>query len=276
MFFSSIFLTLFLSIVVGSFVIATVAKNGILNWGLLVGAGVSLFLLLFFGRLLFYAWYFSAYIKRYYYDCNDRFVIIQKGVFSPTEIHVQYEKIQDVYVDQDVFDRLLGLYDVHIANATVTSGIEAHIDGVDQPTAEALKNLLLAKIAARTQLPASPPAAQMTSPVAVQVNQPVPPADVSIKTFPLEPKWVAYSIVSSVFSSFFVSIFLYIFFVQAIVLAMVAKGVSSTIEYVVLGFVIVYLIVFTFAVVSTFVWRGNFWWEFAPEFITRRQGFINR
>ena len=59
----------------------------------------------------------------------------------PAQIHVQYGKIQDVYVDQDLLDRILGIYDVHISSATYSSGIEAHIDGVDKVGAEGLKNL---------------------------------------------------------------------------------------------------------------------------------------
>ncbi len=90
--------------------------------------------------------YYTVYINRYYYDGEDDFLTIKKGVFAPTEIHVQYQRIQDVYVDQDILDRILGIYDVHIASATITSGIEAHIDGVDKQVAESLKNFILAKI----------------------------------------------------------------------------------------------------------------------------------
>ncbi|MDE2116936.1 MAG: hypothetical protein KGI79_03615, partial [Patescibacteria group bacterium] len=42
------------------------------------------------------ALYISAYIKRYYYSADEDFITIKKGVFAPTEIHVQYRKIQDV------------------------------------------------------------------------------------------------------------------------------------------------------------------------------------
>ena len=55
------------------------------------------------------AWYISAYIKSYYYSDDEGFITIRKGVFTPTEIHVQYGRIQDVYVDQDLFDRMFGL-----------------------------------------------------------------------------------------------------------------------------------------------------------------------
>ena len=93
-----------------------------------------------------YGIYVSAYIKRYYYDATDSYVTIKKGVFAPAEIHVQYAKIQDVYVDQDILDKIMGLYDVHLASATIASGIEAHVDGVDKNGADGLKNLLLQKL----------------------------------------------------------------------------------------------------------------------------------
>jgi membrane protein YdbS with pleckstrin-like domain len=96
--------------------------------------------------LAIYAIYVHYYIKTYYYADDGNFITIKKGVFAPAEIHVQYLKIQDVYVDQDILDRIMGLYDVHISSATYTSGIEAHIDGVEKMAADGLKELLLGKI----------------------------------------------------------------------------------------------------------------------------------
>lgn len=93
-----------------------------------------------------YGWYIKYYIKTYFYEDEQDFLTIRKGVIMPAQIHVQYGKIQDVYVDQDLLDRILGIYDVHISSATYSSGIEAHIDGVDKAGAEGLKNLLLHKI----------------------------------------------------------------------------------------------------------------------------------
>lgn len=93
-----------------------------------------------------YGLYVHFYIRMYYYSDDNEFLTIKKGVFAPTEIHVQYMKIQDVYVDQDILDRIMGLYDVHISSATYTSGIEAHIDGVEKKEADGLKHLLLGKI----------------------------------------------------------------------------------------------------------------------------------
>jgi putative membrane protein len=79
----------------------------------------------------------------YFYDLNENFIVIKKGVFTPKEINVPYERVQDIYVDQDIFDRLFGLYDVHISSATISSGMAAHIDGVEKIAADGLKDFLL-------------------------------------------------------------------------------------------------------------------------------------
>jgi putative membrane protein len=90
--------------------------------------------------------YQRAYIKRYYYNVTDKLLIIRKGVFAKQEITVPFERIQDVYVDQDLFDTLFGLYDVHISTATATSVVRAHIDGLEKQAAEEIRTLILSKI----------------------------------------------------------------------------------------------------------------------------------
>ena len=139
-------LGLFGGMFVQFFTITASTNNGLIQPINFITTDFGAFLILLIVSIIIYSLYYQAYINRYYYDCGPDFITIKKGVFAPSEIHVQYQKIQDVYVDQDIFDRMFGLYDVHIASATVTSGIEAHIDGVDADVAENLKNILLGKI----------------------------------------------------------------------------------------------------------------------------------
>lgn len=96
-------------------------------------------LLVFIAEYFFQRWYFAVY----FYDLTDDFITIKKGPITPKEINVPYERIQDVYVDQDLFDRIFGIYDVHISSATFMSGAEAHIDGVEKESAQELRNLIL-------------------------------------------------------------------------------------------------------------------------------------
>lgn len=90
--------------------------------------------------------YQKLYFESYFYDLTEDFIIFRKGVVTPHEITIPYERIQDVYVDQDLFDRFFNIYDVHLSTATYTSGIAAHIDGVEKPAADGLRSLLLQTI----------------------------------------------------------------------------------------------------------------------------------
>lgn len=91
---------------------------------------------------LYQFWYY----KTYFYDLTDSFVVIKKNPITPQEISIPYGRIQDVYVDQDILDRVFGLYDVHLSSATIASGYIAHIDGVEKAISEGLKTTLLEKV----------------------------------------------------------------------------------------------------------------------------------
>ncbi len=101
------------------------------------------FFMIFYALVYFYeTWYY----KNYFYDLTDDYVIIKKGPIAPQEITIPYDRIQDVYLDQDLLDRVLGLYDVHLSTATVVSGMRAHIDGVDRNAAHGLREIILKKM----------------------------------------------------------------------------------------------------------------------------------
>jgi len=91
---------------------------------------------------IIYQW---LYFRYYFYDITDKEIIIRKGVVSRNEVIVPFSKIQDVYVDQDFFDRLFGLYDVHLSTAAIGSYLMAHIDGVNVSNSQALKEMLIEK-----------------------------------------------------------------------------------------------------------------------------------
>jgi membrane protein YdbS with pleckstrin-like domain len=106
----------------------------------MVAVGIIVLYVIIFSLVYGYQnWYFSTY----FYDLNNDYVVIKKGAITPCEITVPYERIQDVYVDQDIWDRIMGLYDVHISSATASSGLSAHIDGVEKNAADGLRKLLL-------------------------------------------------------------------------------------------------------------------------------------
>lgn len=91
------------------------------------------------------------YFRSYFYDVDDRNVIIRKGVVSKRELTLPLSKITDVSVDQDVFDVFLGLYDLHLSTPTVESGKFAHIDGLNKQGAKSLRALILDRIHEKSQ-----------------------------------------------------------------------------------------------------------------------------
>lgn len=106
---------------------------------------LTIFIIFFFLMILdflYQYWYFIVY----YYNLTTDFIKIKKGIITPREITIPYERIQDVYLDQDLLDRILAIYDVHVSTATISSGYEAHIDGLEKENAEKLRDLILYKI----------------------------------------------------------------------------------------------------------------------------------
>jgi len=123
----------------------------IFGWGVFAGMGLLIPALLALGVLFLILsavnyWYQTAYYSSCYYDIRQRFLVIKKGVFMPRETVLPFEKLQDVYIDQDIYDRMFGIWDLHVSTATLMSGAEAHIDGVSLQNGEAMKEILLEKI----------------------------------------------------------------------------------------------------------------------------------
>jgi uncharacterized membrane protein YdbT with pleckstrin-like domain len=87
--------------------------------------------------------YQVLYFIRYFYDIQGSNIVIRKGVLTRREITLPFSRITDVYVDQDFFDVLFGLYDVHISTPTQQSGLFAHIDGVNRQGSARLRQLIL-------------------------------------------------------------------------------------------------------------------------------------
>lgn len=90
--------------------------------------------------------YQLLYFLTYFYDMDDNNFIVRKGVIAKREITIPFNKVTDVYVDQDMLDVMLGLYNVHISTPTVESGQFAHIDGLNRRGAVELRRLVLNRI----------------------------------------------------------------------------------------------------------------------------------
>lgn len=78
------------------------------------------------------------YYKLYYYNFEDGGAEIRKGVISRATGHVRYERLQNIYLDQDVLDRIFGLYNIHYETAGEVSGFYSHVDGLNKENADKL------------------------------------------------------------------------------------------------------------------------------------------
>ena len=91
-------------------------------------------------------WYESEYFRKYFYDLTEEGILTRKGVFSTHAAIVPPNKVQDIYLDQDLLDRIFGLWDLHVSSATETSGAEAHIDGIGFESANGLRQTLMSAL----------------------------------------------------------------------------------------------------------------------------------
>jgi len=140
----TLFTTLFLIVFFSIFISTAFGK--LVNIWTLVPTIITVFIIAVLIIVVISYFYQVAYFKRYYYNIEKDVLVIKKGVFTPQETSLPYKKINDVYVDMDLLDRLFGLRDVHVATASDISSWIAHIDGVNPENAEKLKKLILGKI----------------------------------------------------------------------------------------------------------------------------------
>ena len=104
----------------------------------------STILLVLFAAAVYERYYFSSY----FYDLTDHYLIIKKDPVLPREIVVPYERIVSVELARDLFDRMLGLWDLHINTKTSPHlGMQAHVDGLAKEAANGLKAAVEAKMA---------------------------------------------------------------------------------------------------------------------------------
>ncbi|MFA6158158.1 MAG: PH domain-containing protein [Candidatus Paceibacterota bacterium] len=266
-------IALFVYIALGpvAFSMGAFLKENILGGLLSIAGSISLTLVVPFCIVLgIYALYVRSYIRRYLYAGEDMYLTIQKGVFTPSEIHVQYQKVQDVYVDQDILDRVFGIYDVHIASATAASGIEAHIDGVDKEAAEGLKRFLFDKFA-RPQQGGAQPAQTMAAPTPASASAPFSISEkISSVVYPLSGTWVTLQIFTRVIGS------LALLALLAIPLSTVVAGFVSLYPVQMLFALVAFaVLVLAFHLIGFFLWKSNYSFDFTPEHIYFKSGVLS-
>ena len=237
------------------------------SFALSLVAGCVMFILCFAVLMSLYLVYVRFYIKSYFYDANDSFITIKKGVFTPKEIHLQFSKIQDVYVDQDLIDRVLGIYDVHISSATFSSGLEAHIDGVDKATADKLRDFILHKITAgENSKPV--PVQESISNTTPNISGESALKDVSKQTYPFKKTFILSEAIKQFFGT--IGIMLALAFFAFVRLSKSFEGKSFS--YLFSIFVFSTIVVFLCRMLYFFVWLHNYSFSFANQFIVMKRG----
>ena len=58
----------------------------------------------------------------FHYSIDERFLTLRQGILSKQERHIPYGVIQNIFVKQDLFDRILGLASLTIENASQGAG----------------------------------------------------------------------------------------------------------------------------------------------------------
>jgi uncharacterized membrane protein YdbT with pleckstrin-like domain len=153
----------------------------------------------------------------------------------------------------------------------MTSGIEAHIDGVNKQNAEAIKDFLLGKV---SNNPAAP---MQAAPAQNQPLQNQKPADfkldkkISSETYPISEKWMISVAISSFFVSLVGPIFLIAFVAQLSKLSIFFSAGSLL-----LFFIAAFLIIDFLLMISNIIWKKNYYFEFLPDYILLRTGILSR
>ncbi len=203
-----------------------------------------------FAALFFFALYLIVvliyeyyYYKLYYYRFDESAAEIRKGVISRATGHIRYDRLQNIYVDQDWLDRLFGLYDIHYETAGQASGFYSHVDGLPKDRADKLV-AFLNEHAGRPAGPVAPPvsaAPTLTSPPAVNG-----PTEISSREYPISPLHIWLSAISLTFMFSFMSLFFLSIFA-------------------IIGLPIIAPIIFVLSYWYASVWYRNFSFRFGPE-----------
>ncbi len=166
----------------------------------------------------------------------------------------------------------MGLYDVHIASATATSGMEAHIDGVDAAGAEGLKKFFLDKLSngGRNNAAATTGGDAELVPKVPTINL---IEEISNKIYPLKGKWIALKLVNRIISPFV--------YWAALMFFLFAKsnGDADFFSFSISTYILLYLIASILSAIihsiAFMIWTKNYTFNFTKENIYFRQGVIS-
>jgi len=242
--------------------------NQIFSWAQLIVVGLVILI------PLCNVIYQYLYYKFYYYNFSDEVGEIRKGVVAQATGHVYYNRIQNIYVDQDIWDRVFRLYDVHYETAGDSSSFYSHVDGLNKENSGKLLQFLLekAKNTPGHQQNSNNPAPVPVNPVTMSTPTPsvnsASASDISKATMPISPKYASIMAAVITFSIIFLSIFISggTFFI--IIFENPVVGISI--------FLISSLLIYFFTNLYTKAWVKNYDFVFDNEKGTISSGVFSR
>lgn len=83
---------------------------------------IDFYMVFIIGFIPFYILY--AYLRKitFHYSIENQFLTLRQGILSKQQRHIPYGVIQNVFVKQDLFDRLFGLASLILENASMGAG----------------------------------------------------------------------------------------------------------------------------------------------------------
>lgn len=82
----------------------------------------SLYLVIIAVFIPFYIAYAALRRATFHYAIDTKFLNLQQGILNKQQRHIPYGVIQNVFVKQDLFDRLFGLASLALENASMGAG----------------------------------------------------------------------------------------------------------------------------------------------------------
>lgn len=224
--------------------------------------------------------YEYLYYRLYYYNFEEEHAEITKGIIARSTGHIKYERIQNVYVDQDFWDRIFGLYDVHYETAGEKSASYLHVDGLNKMNANKLVEFLNQKTKGRIDSNQDIPSADSSSSALVEESAPINSQSDSLPisrlNCPLSNAWL----IGISLYIFIVVAALFIFFgsmlFQVPPALVKATGNHAYIDYQFVFGAIIFIILWSVLFIYGYVWFKLYNFEFSKEKGKIESGVISR
>lgn len=228
-----------------------------------------IFAICFFIAYVVMSYFYNLlYYKAYFYDFLDDKAKISKGVLSKSTGFVKYEKIQNIYIDQDFLDRIFGLFDVHYETAGENSNIYSHVDGLNEKNADKLTDFLNEKVKGNSSNNQPSVIAKHLDDELMQNDADVSGTSVIDRTIVKVSKMIVLKkFLSTLFTFLFFALLMYFVFPFMFMEYNMENSVQITVYKI---FLIAIIPVILLALIYFYIWYKNFDFKFSEK-----SGFIS-